>query len=72
MSLIDHVFIGECFKHVLLNVCIVESGLNTSDHMPVMFDCIVPTTCFVHEFAISQVKLKVLIWNWVTLRAFIS
>ena len=31
--------------------------------MPVMFDCMVPTTCFVHESARSKVKPKVLRWD---------
>ena len=61
-SLIDHVFSGECLKLVVINVCIVENGSNTSDHMPVMFDYMVPTTCFVHESARSQIKPKVLRW----------
>ena len=63
MSLIDNVFVGECFKYVVLNVRFVENGLNTSDHMPVMFDSMVPTTCFVHELARSRVKPEVLKWD---------
>ena len=63
MSLIDHVFIGEYLKHVLIDVRIVKNGLNTSDHMPVMFDFMVPTTCLVHNSARSQVKPKVLKWD---------
>ena len=60
MSLINHVFIGENLKHVVINIRIVKNGLNASDHILIKFDCMVPTTCFVHESARSLVKPKVL------------
>ena len=57
-------FIGECLKYVVINLRIVEIGLNTSDHMPDMFDFMVPTICFMHVLsARSQVKTKVLRWD---------